>query len=270
VIGSKRASDILVGAVACTAFLFAVSGCATASPSTTSGGGASEPASAPPSTTPSESTSPTATPRPRCPVPNRGGSCLGPLAAGTYTTVEFVPRITYTVPAGGWTNWEDLPGLFLLGPPGFDLAGVDEGGSDYIGIYSSVVAANTDCSESEQPGVVQTAAALAAEFAQRRGLTTTTPKPVSVGGLQGVVLDMRLADGWKKPCFYSGGDPVVPVLRGVGNSSGVDHPIGPGFMMRLYLADFSGRTLAIELGDNSGGTHSDTYSAIVTQLHFGS
>jgi hypothetical protein len=177
----------------------ALAGCSSAT--------ASAPPSATPSAsaTPSESTSPTATPRPRCPVPNRGGACLGPLPAGTYTTVEFLPRITYTVPAGGWTNWEDLPGFFLLVPPGFDLAGVDAGGSDYIGIYASVVAANTDCTESEQPGVEHTAAALAAEFAQRPGLTITTPKPVSVGGLPGLVLDIRLADGWKKACFYSGG-----------------------------------------------------------------
>jgi hypothetical protein len=62
----------------------------------------------------------------------------------------------------------------------------------------------------------------------------------------------------------------VPLIRGSGTSTGLDTPIGPGFMMRLYLADFSGRTLAIELGDNSGGTHLDAYSTIVGQLHFGS
>jgi quinol monooxygenase YgiN len=81
---------------------------------------------------------------------------------------------------------------------------------------------------------------------------------------------IRLADGWKKTCFYSQGSPVVPLVRGVGDSSGLDTPIGPGFTMRLYLLDHSGVTLAIELGDNSGGKHVDAYSAIVDQLQFGS
>jgi hypothetical protein len=266
VVQGVRASNRLIRALTGLALVLAVSGCATASPSATAGGGASEPASAPSSTAPSESTA--ATPWPHCLAEDRG-NCLGPLPAGTYTTVQFQPPITYTVPAGGWSNFEDHLGNFLLVPPGFDLAGVDTGGSDYIGIYASVLAANVDCTESEQPNVGRTAAALAAEFAQRPGLTTTTPTPVSVGGLQGLVLDIRLADGWTQTCFYSGGSPVVPLIRGV-RPSDLDSPIGPAFIMRLYLLDRSGSTLAIELGDLSGGTHLDAYSAIVDELLFGS
>ena len=243
---------------------FAIVGC-TAAPS-------ANPSPTSAETEAATSIAPSPTGRPRCPVwpPERGGTCLGVLSAGTHSTTGFTPPFTYTVPAGGWSNFEDRDGFFLLVPHGFTLAGVDAGGSDYIGIYTSVAAANTSCADSEQPGVAHTAAALAAEFANRPGLTTTTPTPVSVGGLQGLVLDIRLAEGWTQTCFYSGGNPVVPLIRGVGNTSGLDTPIGPGFMMRLYLADHSGTTLAIELGDNSGGTHLDAYSAIVDQLHFGS
>jgi hypothetical protein len=250
-----------------TALVLAVSGCAAGSPSATPGDGASERASTPPSTAPSESKTPRATPWPHC-LADYGGDCLGPLPAGTYTTVRFQPPITYTVPAGGWSNFEDLPGNFLLVPPGFDLAGVDPGGSEYIGIYASVLAANIDCTESEQPNVDRTAAALAAEFSLRPGLTTTTPTPVSVGGLQGMVLDIRLADDWTQTCPYSGGNSVMPLIRGVPPSD-LDHPIGPGVVVRLYLLDRSGSTLAIELDDLSGGTHLDGYSAVVDELHFG-
>jgi hypothetical protein len=246
-----------------TTLVLAISGCATASPSATSGDGASEQASR--SATPSESAA--ATPWPHCQA-DYGGNCLGHLPAGTYTTVQFQPPITYTVPAGGWSNFEDLPGNFLLVPPGFDLAGVDTGGSDYIGIYTSVLAANVDCTESEQPNVERTAAALAAEFAHRPGLTTTTPTPVSIGGLEGLVLDIRLADGWTQTCPYSGGNPVMPLIRGVPPSD-LDHPIGPGIIVRLYLLDRSGSTLAVEVGDLSGGTHLDGYSSVVDELHFG-
>jgi hypothetical protein len=229
------------------------------------------------------SVAPSLTGRPPCPV-SYHGDCLGPIPAGTYTTVQFQPTLTYTVPAPGgsaapvpyggsvgWLNSEDLPGLFTLIPPGFRLGGPDgnEPAGDYIGIYTSVVAANADCTESEQPGVGHITAALAAEFTHRAGLTTTTPTPVSVGGLQGVVLDIRLADGWTQTCFYSQGSPVVPLIRGVGPSS-VDNPIGPGIMVRLYLLDLPDSTLAIQLWDTSGGTHLDAYSAIVDQLRFGS
>lgn len=265
-----RVTDRLAMALVGTALVLAVSGCATASPSATAGGGASEPASASPTAIPSESTSPTASTRPYCPVPYHG-ECLGPIPAGTYTTVQFLPPITYTVPDGGWFNSEDLPGLFTLIPPGFSV-GLDsnEPTGDSIGIATSVVAANADCTESEQPGVGHTAAAQAAEFAQRPGLTTTKPRPISVGGLRGLVLDIRLADGWTQTCFFSQGEPVVPLFNGVGPSRGLDASIGPGFMMRLYLLDHSGATLAIGFGDTSGGTHLDTYSAIVDELHFGS
>jgi hypothetical protein len=221
------------------------------------------------SATPSESTAPTATPRPNCPLIRRG-PCLGLIAAGTYTTVQFQPPITYTVPAGGWSNFEDLSGLFELLPPGSSIQGGEPVG-DYIGIWANVVAANTDCTESEQPSVAHTASALAAEFVRRPGLTTTTPKPVSVGRLKGLVLDIRMADGWTKTCFYSQGSPAMPLIRGVGPSSGLDNPIcDPGCTTRVYLLDLPDSALAIELGDNSGGTHLDAYSAIVEQLHFGS
>jgi hypothetical protein len=232
---------------------------------------ASAPASATPSTRaiPSQSTAPTATPESNCPLIGRG-PCLGLIAAGTDTTVQFQPPITYTVPAGGWSNIEDLPGLFELLPPGSSIQGGEPVG-DYIGIWANVVAANTYCTESEQPGVEHTAAALATEFAQRPGLETTTPKLVSVGGLQGLVLDIRIADGWTKTCFYSQGSPAVPLIRGVGPSSGLDNPIcDPGCTTRVYLLDLPDSTLAIELSDYSGGKHLDAYSAIVNQLQFGS
>ena len=267
---STRVTDCLARTLVGTALVLAVSGCAAASRSATPGGGASEPTLASPTAIPSESTSPTASARPECPVPDHG-DCLGPIPVGTYTTVQFQPPIMYAVPAGGWFNSEDLPGLFTLIPPGFSVGvNSNEPTGDYILIATSVVAANADCTESEQPGVGHTAAALAAEFAQRPGLTTTTPTPVSVGGLEGLVLDIRMADGWTQTCFYSGENPAVPLIRGVGPSSGLDNPIcDPGCTTRVYLLDGSGTTLAIELGDNSGGIHLDAYSAVVDQLHFG-
>src|SRR6266550_6198677 len=74
-------------------------------------------------TSPTAIGSPSSNPSSSCPNGN-GGKCLGPVEAGTYSTVEFRPQITYRVPSG-WANYEDLPGNFLLVPPGGNLPGVD-------------------------------------------------------------------------------------------------------------------------------------------------
>ena len=66
-----------------------------------------------------------------CPDPGVGGvnTCLGSLQAGTYQTSSFHPPLSYTVPAG-WDNEEDLPGNFLVLPPGSTIGGVNLGTSD--------------------------------------------------------------------------------------------------------------------------------------------
>ena len=78
---------------------------------------------------------PAASTTPRCPNPNDGGSCLGALKAGTYRTTVFELPITYTVP-DGWQNLEDLPGNFLLIPPGKNVGGADTGTTDYVSVGS--------------------------------------------------------------------------------------------------------------------------------------
>jgi hypothetical protein len=215
--------------------------------------------------------SPSATPEASCPNPE-GGVCLGLLKAGTYTTSLFETRITYTVP-DGWQNFEDLPGNFLLVAPGSDLHGVNAGGSDFIGIFWSVYAQNRLCSReneavSVEPGVAHTPQAIADEFAQRPGLVTTAPAQVSIGGLSGLVLDIRMADGWTGTCFYAPpGEPVVQLIGG-SYPSEFDHPIGPGVFVRLYLLQQPDGTLAIEV-DTFDSTQLDTYSEIIEQIKFG-
>jgi hypothetical protein len=205
---------------------------------------------------------------PGCPN-QEGGPCLGTLTAGTYSTRIFLPRITYTVPAG-WQNLEDLPGNFLLVPPGYDLAGVNEGESEMIGIYSSVVASSRECHADGQPaqampGVAVTPDAIAAEFDKRPGVVSTTSQPAAVGGLSGLVLDLSLTDGWTGTCFNA---IYVPLINGVA-PSGFDHGLSPHETMRLYLLSTATGVLAIEVRDYSAGAHLDGYSTIVDQIRFG-
>jgi hypothetical protein len=235
---------------------------------TACGGGGAEPTTArrpaDSGTQPSSSSSAAA---PHCPSAH-GGVCLGPLEPGTYTTQIFVPPLTYTVPEG-WANFEDLPGNFLLIPPGGTNKGVDAGTSDYIGVYTSV-AALRGCAPGPAPGVGTAPGDIAAEIGRNRGLDVTAPTPIKVGGLSGLVLDVKIRPGFAGGCDLTPGQPrVVPVLTGTYPSQ-FEHAVLGDFTLRLYLLAFEAGTLAIEVDDRPGGTGLDDYAAIVNQFTFAS
>jgi hypothetical protein len=217
-------------------------------------------------TSPTAIGSPSSSPSSSCPNGD-GGECLGPLEAGTHSTVEFRPQITYRVPSG-WANYEDLPGSFLLVPPGGNLPGVDANTSDFIGIYASIAPDAQDCSGRPAPGVGLSVSDITSWMIRQPGLNTTQPQQVVIGGLHGEVLDVRMTNGWTKACHYpSATQPVVPLIVGIGISD-LDHGIEPGVATRLYLLDSAGGALAIEVVDVSGGSHLDAYSEVVNAVRF--
>jgi hypothetical protein len=202
-----------------------------------------------------------------CPNPH-GGACLGPLEPGTYRTSEFWTPITYTVP-DGWANFEDLPGNFLLVPPGGSLDGVDAGTSDYVGVAMGVAVA-AECEERPAMGVGTTADAMAAELGSREGLVVTEPVPVEVGGLSGVMIDIDLDPALTGGCFVpelSG--TMWPLIIGRGPAS-LHHVQGPTFTTRLYLLDHGSTNVVIEVSDNvaSPGSLAD-YEPVIDALVFG-
>jgi hypothetical protein len=147
----------------------------------------------------------------------------------------FKPAITYTFPEG-WSNLEDLPGNFLL----------QRGDPRYLGIYQNV-RAPAECEEMWAEGVSGNVDDLADWYTTHPGLITTEPEQVEVGGLTGVFLDISLDPSWDVTCPYSDGLPVVPFIIGNG-TSGLHHVILPGFEERLYLLDWDGGNVAIEVG----------------------
>ena len=160
-----------------------------------------------------------------CPNPWDGGSCLGSLAAGTYRTTVFETPFTFTVPEG-WSNYEDLPGNFLLLPPGGDIYGVDAGTSDFVGIYQGVgLGANsgTNCDAVEiGPGLDP--ASMVAALAAREGIIVSDPVPIEIGGLPGLMIDIVDDPSSDAGCR----DPEVPfpikgVIAGLG-PLGLVHP----------------------------------------------
>jgi len=211
------------------------------------------------------------TPRPSCPIPDRGGTCLGELHRGTYSTVSFSPTITYSVPADGWANWEDLSALFLLLPPGEALDGVDADTSDFIGVYRNLRVAAASCAEEPQAGVGASSQAMAAWFRSDPGLTLTNDRAISVGGRRGRELDLELKKGWTGTCPYSvNGRPLVPLIVGTGDAAGLHHVLTATFRTRLYLLDEPGGNIVIEVVDHpEHGASFDDYSAVVRTLTFG-
>lgn len=183
--------------------------------------------------------------------------------AGTYETTLFTPDLSYTVPADGWANMEDLAGNFLLLPPGADLDDVDAGTADYLGVYTSV-AAPEGCTDTPlRDGGPTSAQSFAEWLGQQAGLEVSEPQPVTVDGFSGVVVD--IAATGEMPC--SDGDlDFLPVLVGVDPSS-LAHAVIPGYSLRLYLLDHADGILAIEIADApNGGSDSTDWFADASEV----
>lgn len=203
-----------------------------------------------------------------CPNPH-GGACLGELDAGTYTTQVFRTPLTYTV-SDGWANYEDLPGNFIVVPPSESLDGIDTGTADYVGVYDGIAVADAECIERQQSGLAVTPGAMAAWFVEHEGVVATEPAAVAVGGLEGVVVDLRIAESYTEGCPYEGyeGVPMVPMIIGAGPAE-VHHVVGSDIVTRLYLlAGQQGRVLAIEVSDVPRGAGLEELDAVVDEFVF--
>jgi hypothetical protein len=200
-------------------------------------------------------------PAPACPNPH-GGTCLGPLHAGTFTTRTFSPAITYTVPSG-WTNGEDLPGNFLL-----QLSG----DARYLGIYQNANAPYT-CEEHPDPDVGQSVAEYTRWLRRHPLLHVTTPRPVSIGGLHGVVIDISKAPGTKgKGCTYEGTTGYVPFIVGGRGPAELHHVITdtPGWTARVYLLRYKRGNVTIEVSPEGArlATYLKKVRPILNSLNF--
>jgi hypothetical protein len=248
--------------IVATAALLVLSACGSGSGS----GQADSPAS--PSIAPSSSSAP---PR-HCPNPH-GQRCLGKVPAGTYDTTVFRPGLEYTLPAG-WANYEDTPGNFLLVPPTGNLPGVDGGTSDFIGVYTSVLGHANTCPSVQAPGVGTTPAAIMRWLQRDPAVRASPVQHVTIGGLSGLVVTLRMAPTWKMTCHWTHGAPVAPLIVG-SISSYLDHNVAPGQATRLYLlahdnSEGQSAALAIEVVDIKDAGHLAAYSRLVSQFTFAS
>ena len=196
-----------------------------------------------------------------------GATCLGEVSAGTHTTRSFKPALTYTIPAG-WTNFNDSKGNFGFVPPGGDWKAVDPGKSDYLGVFQRIAPTATLCGDAAAP--VRSAAAYVRWLVHDPALSVTGRRPVTVGGLSGFVVDLRVNPNWTKTCPWSHGTPAAQIIRGIEPTfSRMIHNVWPGrSVMRLYLLDYNHATLGIEIDEIEGSAKLDAYSAFVKTFHF--
>ena len=198
-----------------------------------------------------------------------GGTCRGEMPAGTYTTRTFKPTLTFTVPVG-WTNFNDAPGNFGLVPPGGDWFAVTQTGAptDRVGVFQRIAPTGSRCGD--DAAAVRGAGAYVRWLQANPGLSITNLKRVTVGGLSGFVLDLRLRPGWTKTCKWSQGHPAVQFLHGVNPTEPkmIVNTWPQPFATRLYLLDYKHATFGIEIDSVRGSRWLDAYDNVVMTFRF--
>jgi len=129
------------------------------------------------------------------------------------------------------------------------------------------------CPEAALEGVERTPAAMADWLTSHQGLDVTTPQPVTIGGYDGLVLDIARRSTWTRTCPYSNGVPAVPLFSDLDPAEGgFDWGIGGDGRMRVYLVDLgAGRLLwaAVEVEDQATfDTVAPAASAIIESIRF--
>jgi hypothetical protein len=175
------------------------------------------------------------------------------LPAGTYTSSQFQPQVTFTIPAG-WAITDDTQLYFELRPAISDLVG--------IYLFRSPLPASRDrsCPDTPAEGIGTTSTALSAWIRDLEGLQVSAPRLVTVGGLPGVEMDIRIAAGWTFSCPFADGVPTVPLFMGA--DAGFRWVVAGTEQLRLDLLDApDGATVVIDIDAFDGALFPDLLAA---------
>ena len=174
------------------------------------------------------------------------------LAAGRYAYPYSDPPFTFTVPTG-WTLDEGRAFRRTDGPIG-----------DVVKFWGSmrIAAKDAACTEAPEPGIGHTAAALVADMDANPGLAATAPRSISVGGLNGQMIDVATAPGWTRPCPFSGGKRSVMLITDVDPASGPFWGVGDRDKIRVIALDIGGgENFVITIDSANGATFESTVAA---------
>jgi hypothetical protein len=164
------------------------------------------------------------------------------LAAGTYSTRNFRPTLTYTVPAG-WELLADTPNWVQLRPAGSEDLGL------YLFRDAKAASQDAACPTTPAAGVGMTSSELSTFVRGLPGVVAGSPALVTVGGLNGASLDLGITPGWTLSCPFASGVPTVPLLMNAGIDRWV---LAGGERLRLYLLDLPGGNVVVDVDDFEG------------------
>jgi hypothetical protein len=179
--------------------------------------------------------------------------CQGLLEPGEYRSTLFDPTIDFEVTSPGWT-WDyfgtSRSGNFrLIADESHELPY----NSDGIYFFFNPAVASRDCEETEEPGVGRSVGDLVSWLEGAPGLSVSEPNPVTIGGLDGVQLDLRLDPTWKKTCVFSEGLPAVPLIIHKADVGAYHVVIIPGVSMRWYMLDSGDGVIIVDIDDGPDG-----------------
>ncbi|HYL41545.1 MAG TPA: hypothetical protein VET90_09565, partial [Candidatus Binatus sp.] len=174
------------------------------------------------------------------------------LAAGTYQSRVFQPRLTFTVPAGWWVA-ADAANFFELAPVDADQVGI------YVFRDPKAASQAADCPLSPQPGIGALSTDLATWIRSLPGLVVSNPRLADVGGLRGVELDLGIVANWTASCPFANGAPTVPLF--VHQPSGLRWVVAGSERLRLSLLDVpGGGTVVVDVDAFDGSLMADFLS----------
>lgn len=211
--------------------------------------------------------------------PTADDNCLGVVEAGTHAShfidpflangEDWAPRfeaISYTVP-DGWMNVEDWPAFFRLAP-----VDAPEGTGIYITSDVVLVSESDVCQDVQDLALGTTAGAMANAIADGPGLVVTPPAPVTIGGLEGLRLDISRDPAWTAPCPWSEGRPARPIFTDRSPTEGFNYGVEADSRARIYLLDVGpGRAILVSaesLTSADYAAHVDELTAVVEALQF--
>ena len=181
-------------------------------------------------------------------------ACEGPLEPGRYLADYFDPTIGFEIATPGW-QWMFSGGTFGLRADDFHNGLLYS--SDGIYFLRDPAIAAQDCEEAPEPGVGRSANELAAWLEAAPGLAASGSTPVSVGGLDGVRIDLRLDPGWERTCPFTEPLPAVPLVFRGADVGGYHWVLVPDQRMRWYILDTGDGVIVVDIEDAPAGAPRD-------------
>jgi hypothetical protein len=159
-----------------------------------------------------------------------------PLPAGTYVSETFMPPLTYTVPEG-WRMLEDNLGGYVLNPAD---APYDPTQGLTVNVWRDVEAPSPEfCGALPVEEAGYSAQKITSWLASHEGLVATQPAPVTVGGLDGFMIDAVMSPSFTGLCLARLDEPIVWTLIGSGSSSSVHQGLTAAEAQRIYVLDLA-------------------------------